>query len=97
MFLLWLVFEEVIDKGECLCSDISQRIEREHLDDTRQLGSQTSLNYGNSPKMAHYLQNLQQREEILLEPVLKVPDNEMLVCDPGMEKRLVTEISVRHD
>lgn len=31
VFLLWLLFEEVVDKGECLSSDVSEGVERKHL------------------------------------------------------------------
>lgn len=46
--------------------------------------------------MTRYLQDLQQRKEILLQPILEKPNDKMLVCDPGMKKRLITEISVHH-
>ena len=39
------------------------------------------------------LENLKDREEVLLQPILKVPHYEMLVCPFGMGEWLVPEVS----
>ena len=41
------------------------------------------------------LEDLEDGEEVFLEPVFEVPDEEMCVRDVRMKQRLVTEVSVR--
>jgi hypothetical protein len=46
-------------------------------------------------KPRSYLEHLKKREEVLLQPILKVPYSQMPVRDVGMKKRLVSKISAR--
>ena len=41
------------------------------------------------------LEDLEHGEEVLLQPVLEVPDEKMRVCPVGVQQRLVTEVPVR--
>ena len=41
------------------------------------------------------LEDLKHGEEVLLEPVLEVPDEEVRICPVGVQQRLVTEVPVR--
>jgi hypothetical protein len=44
-------------------------------------------------KPRSYLEHLQKREEVLLQPILKVPYSQMPVRDVRVKKRLVSKIS----
>ena len=41
------------------------------------------------------LENLKDREEVLLQPVLEVPDDKMRVCPVWMKEGLIAKVSAR--
>ena len=89
VFLLWFVPEKGGDESKGVSADICQGVERGGLNKSNQSSSSRQKQCGT------HLEDLQYREKVFLQPVLKVPHYKMLVCPFGMVEGLVPEVSIK--
>lgn len=79
LFLLRTIAEESENKSQRLCSNVGQSVQCQLLKPGR--SATLRINFEN--KLA-YLQYLEERKEVFLEPILERPDDKMLVRNFGM-------------